>query len=97
MKIPIPDLFNYIYDLALDLKYIKYPCKKCLVKVQCLQMNKCEPYQDHLKFIKDWKNVKTEITDWFFVMCIFGGLAFICLTFVFGLYKWGEIGYKYFS
>jgi hypothetical protein len=95
MKLPL--IFNRIIKFGRNFKYRKYPCAKCLVKVTCLEMSTCELYIDHGKYSQVWKGLKEECTELIFITCCFGGFGFVILTAGFGLWKWGEIIYGYFT
>ena len=94
MNFPI---FNYMIKLGKNIKYIKYPCKKCLVKITCNQMSSCEMYKNHMAYDKYKKDVYEEFQELCFIACLFGGLGFTIVTVAFGLWKWGEIVYGYFA
>ena len=95
MKLPL--IFNLIIKFGRNYKYRKYPCAKCLVKVTCLEMSTCDLYIDHGKYSQVRKSMKEEVAELIFVICLFGGLAFVILTLLFGLWKWVEILNGYFT
>jgi len=90
-------LFDLIIRFGRNFKYRKYPCAKCLVKVTCLEMTTCELYINHGKYFRIWKDLKNECTELIFIASCFGGLGFVIVTALFGLWKWGDIIYGYFT
>lgn len=92
-------IHEYIIKYAKVFKHRKYPCKKCLVKVQCqkdFRGDKCPLREDHFKYDTAYKLLKDEISELGLIASLFGGAWFVALTFVFGCWKWVEIVWAYF-
>ena len=91
------NMIRYLKQYSNTFKYRKYPCKKCLVKATCNDLARdCQYKEDHFKYDRAKENVKDELSEWFFIVSFFGGMAFVVLTFILGIWKWVEIGWAYF-
>jgi len=67
------------------------PCKKCLVGVMCSTKMKCEEWDKYLKFEKKLDKLIDKMADIILLEIVVISLAVVGITFILGLYQWGQI------
>jgi hypothetical protein len=71
------------------------PCKKCLVKMQCLKRwgpsNPCDKYRTYVERRENIKIFGYNIEIVFMCIIALCGIFFIAATFGLGIWKWMEV------